>query len=44
MTDEPAQPARTRRAHPRPVPGSRVKRASDFLKLDLDTRVRLFAE
>ena len=35
---------RTGRAHPRLVPGSRIKRASDFLKLDLDTRVRLFAE
>jgi phage terminase large subunit-like protein len=47
MTAEPAQPARTRRsghAHPRPVTGSRVKRASDFLGLDLDTRVRALEE
>ncbi|HEY3622327.1 MAG TPA: hypothetical protein VGL12_08005, partial [Roseiarcus sp.] len=47
MTGEAAQPARARRAEParpRPVPGGRVKRASDFLKLNLDTRVQLFAE
>src|SRR6202789_4431105 len=47
MTADPAQPARARRsgrAHPRPVTGSRVKRASDFLKLELDTRVRMFEE
>jgi phage terminase large subunit-like protein len=47
MTAEPAQHARTRRsghAHPRPATGSRVKRASDFLGLDLDTRVRMFEE
>jgi phage terminase large subunit-like protein len=46
MTAEPAQHARTKRsghAHPRPA-GSRVKRASDFLGLDLDTRVRMFEE
>ena len=44
MNDEPAQPARARRAHPRPVTGSRVKRASDFLNLKLETRVRLLEE
>src|ERR1700689_1266097 len=47
MTAEPAQHARTRRsghAHPRPVTGSRVKRACDFLGLDLDTRVQMFEE
>jgi phage terminase large subunit-like protein len=44
MNDEPAKPARARRAHPRPVTGSRVKRASDFLNLKLETRVRLLEE
>ena len=44
MNDEPAQPARARPAHPRPVTGSRVKRASDFLNLKLETRVRLLEE
>src|SRR5271155_672726 len=47
MTGEPAQPVRDRRtgrSHPRPVPSGRIKRASDFLNLELDTRVRLMEE
>ena len=36
--------ARAGRARPRRGPGGRIKRASDFLKLDLDTRVRLLEE
>jgi hypothetical protein len=47
MSSEEAQPAQARRAGParsRPVSGGRVKRASDFLNLKLDTRVRLFEE
>src|SRR5271169_371418 len=47
MTSEPAQPARDRRtgrARPGLVPGERIKRASDFLNLELDTRVRMFEE
>src|SRR5580658_5829555 len=47
MTAEPAQPARARRiggARPRLVSGGRIRSASDFLNLKLDTRVRLFEE
>jgi phage terminase large subunit-like protein len=47
MTAEPEKPARARRigrAPPPLVPGGRIRSASDFLKLDLDTRVRMFAE
>ena len=44
MTDEPAQPTRASRDHPRPVTGSRVKSLSGFLNLDLDTRVRMLEE
>jgi phage terminase large subunit-like protein len=47
MTGEPAQPARARRVgrqRPRLVPGDRIKRASDFLNLKPDARVRLLEE
>jgi len=47
MTEEAAQPAqavRAGRARPRPVPGGRIKRASDLLELDLDTRVQMLHE
>src|SRR6202046_848357 len=47
MTAEPAQPARARRtgrARPRLVSGGRIRSVSDFLKLELDTRVRMFEE
>ncbi|HEY6732391.1 MAG TPA: terminase family protein, partial [Roseiarcus sp.] len=47
MTSEPAQPAqapRTGRALSRLVSGGRIRSASDFLKLELDTRVRMFEE
>ena len=47
MTAEPEQPARARRtgrARPRLVSGGRIRSASDFLKLELDTRVRMFEE
>jgi phage terminase large subunit-like protein len=47
MTGEPAQPGRARRtgsARARLVPGDRIKRASDLLNLNLDTRVRLLEE
>ena len=43
MNDEPAQPAQSG-AHPRPATGGRIRSASDFLKLELDTRVRMFEE
>jgi hypothetical protein len=43
MNDEPAQPAQAPRAHP-PVTGSRVKRASDFMNLKLETRVGMLEE
>jgi phage terminase large subunit-like protein len=47
MTAEPAPPARaghTGRARPHLVSGGRIRSASDFLKLELDTRVRMFEE
>ena len=47
MTAEPAQPAqapRTGCALSRLVSGGRIRSASDFLKLELDTRVRMFEE
>jgi phage terminase large subunit-like protein len=44
MSDEPAQPAHDGCALPRRVTGSRVKLAGDFLKLNDDTRERLFEE
>jgi phage terminase large subunit-like protein len=47
MTGEPAQPGRARRterARPGRVPSGLIKRASDFLNLELDTRVRLMEE
>ena len=47
MTAEQAQSARARdigRARPRLLSGGRIRSVSDFLKLDLDTRVRMFEE
>src|SRR6202021_1636961 len=47
MTAEPAAPARAGhigRARPRLALGGRIKRASDFLNLKLETRVRLLEE
>jgi phage terminase large subunit-like protein len=47
MTGETGHPARTRRAGCAPArldPGGRIKSASDFLDLELDTRVRLMEE
>src|ERR1700733_2948614 len=47
MNDEPAQAARARRighARPRLASGGRIRSVSDFLKLELDTRVRMFEE
>jgi len=47
MIDEPARPARARRARARRPPhvsGDRIKRADDFVRLDLETRVRMLDE
>src|ERR1700729_2817193 len=47
MTATPAPPARagrTGRARPHLVSGGRIRSASDFLKRELDTRVRMFEE
>src|SRR5277367_5447958 len=47
MTAEPAQSTRagrTPRTRPRLLSGGRIRSVSDFLKLDLDTRVRMFEE
>ena len=47
MTAEQAQSAQARdigRARPRLLSGGRIRSVSDFLKLDLDTRVRMFEE
>src|SRR3984957_4972366 len=47
MTGEPAQPDRARRiggARGSLLSGGRIRSVSDFLKLDLDTRVRLMEE
>src|ERR1700727_3663379 len=47
MTATPAPPARaghTGRARPPLCSGARIRSASDFLKLELDTRVRMFEE
>ncbi len=47
MTSEPEQPTQARRigsVRPPPIPEGRIRSASDLLKLELDTRVRMFAE
>jgi phage terminase large subunit-like protein len=44
MNDQPAHPSQVLRANSRPVTDSRVKRASDFLNLKLETRVGMLAE
>src|SRR6202030_1024429 len=47
MTGETGQSGRARgagRAPARPDTGGRIRSASDFLKLELDTRVRMFEE
>ena len=45
MTGETAKPpGAARQRAPRLAPGGRIGRASDFLNLELDTRVRLIAE
>jgi phage terminase large subunit-like protein len=47
MTAEPAQPGHAQRGvsgHPLPVTDSRVKGASDFMNLKLETRVQLLGE